>query len=164
MPVPLREWEKEESKVVGEKENMFACMHVHFSNHARQRSAWHSCLWVCVCVWTGPVPASLLQESWGQRFESLVPAEKKTVCNEQFAAEHCGNAGVWMEALIVMFSGLCMHVYSVERLYVAFYLWFLLFSVCSYLILEYYKWLSKKCLQYWQLLFIYFFKYFKLSL
>lgn len=110
------------------------------------------------------MPASLLQESWGQRFESLVPAEKKTVCNEEFAAEHCGNAGVWMEALIVMFSGLCMHVYSVERLYVAFYLWFLLFSVCSYLILEYYKWLSKKCLQYWQLLFIYIFKYFKLSL
>lgn len=90
--------------------------------------------------------------------------KRKTVCNEQFAAEHCGNAGVWMEALIVMFSGLCMHIYSVERLYVAFYLWFLLFSVFSYLILEYYKWLSKKCLQYWQLLFIYFFKYFKLSL
>lgn len=56
------------------------------------------------------MPASLLQESWGQRFESLVSAERKTVCNEQFAAEHCGNAGVWMQALIVMFSGLCMHI------------------------------------------------------
>lgn len=88
------------------------------------------------------MPASLLQESWGQRFESLVSVKRKTVCDEQFAAEHCGNAGVWMEALIVMFNGLCMHVYSVERLYVALYLWFLLFSVCSYLILEYYKWMS----------------------
>lgn len=81
------------------------------------------------------MPASLLQESWGQRFESLVSPERKTVCNEQFAAEHCGNAGVWTEALIVMFSGLRMHVYSVERLYVVFYgLLFMVsvvFSLCS---------------------------------